>query len=143
MASVPTAQHLDGVADLSGACTGSLGILVAEGPSLAQALSALADPGPRSKYIMVCTTGALRPLVAAGIAPDAVVLGVEEPDLEAILGQLPVRLLSSTTLFAPAVLESAASRWWSGPMRLTGEGGSDSAQFGSLGAGRAEERAHR
>ena len=28
-------------------------------------------------------------------------------------------------------------------MRLTGEGGSDSAQFGSLGAGRAEERAHR
>ena len=143
MASVPTAQHLDGVADLSGACTGSLGILVAEGPSLAQALSALADPGPRSKYIMVCTTGALRPLVAAGIAPDAVVLGVEEPDLEAILGQLPGRLLSSTTLFAPAVLESAASRWWSGPMRLTGEGGSDSAEFGSLGAGRAEERAHR
>ncbi len=92
MASVPTAQHLDGVADLSGACTGSLGILVAEGPSLAQALPALADPGPRSKYIMVCTTGALRSLVAAGIAPDAVVLGVEEPDLEAILGQLPGRL---------------------------------------------------
>ncbi|MEI6475994.1 MAG: hypothetical protein WCO75_11430, partial [Planctomycetota bacterium] len=91
MASVPTSQPLDGVAELSAVCAGSLGVLVAEGPSLAQALPALADSGPRGKYIMVCTAGALRPLVAAGIAPDAVVLGVEEPDLEAILGQLPAR----------------------------------------------------
>jgi len=143
MASAPTSQTPDGVAELSAVCAGSLGVLVAEGPSLAQALPALADSGPRSKYIMVCTAGALRPLVAAGIAPDAVVLGVEEPDLEAILGQLPARLLSSTTLFVPAVLESAAQRWWSGLIRLTGEGGGDSTQFGSLGAGRAEERAHR
>ena len=132
-----------GVAELSGACAGSLGVLAAEGPSLAQAIPALVDPGPRLRYVLACTAGALRPLAAAGIAPDAVVLGVEEPDLEAILGALPDRLLSGSTLVAPAVLESAARRWWPGYLRLTGEGGGDATKFGSLGAGRAEERAHR
>jgi hypothetical protein len=132
-----------GIAELSGACAGALGVLAAEGPSLASAIEALADPGPRGNFVLAATAGALRPLAAAGIAPDAAVLGVDEPDLEAILGQLPAKLLASTTLVAPAVLESAVRRWWDGPMRLTGEGGADSAQFGSLGAGRAEERAHR
>jgi len=132
-----------GVAELSGACAGSLGVLAAEGPSLAQALEALAQPEPRLRYLLACTAGALRPLAAAGIAPDAVVLGVEEPDLEAILGALPERLLAASTLVAPAVLETPARRWWPGHLRLTGDGGGDSARFGSLGAGRAEERAHR
>jgi Protein of unknown function DUF115 len=139
---LPT-QQASGVSELSGACAGALGVLAAEGPSLAQAIAALADPGPRGKYILACTAGALRPLAAAGVAPDAVVLGVEEPDLEAILGQLPERLLATTTFVAPAVLEGAVRRWWTGHLRLTGEGGSDSAQYGSLGAGRAEERTHR
>jgi hypothetical protein len=143
MSSLPSTPALAGVAELSGACSQVLGILAAEGPSLERALGALADPEPRGQYVLACTAGALRPLVGAGIAPDAVVLGVEEPDLEAILGQLPAKLLSGTTLVVPAVLQGPAMRWWQGPIRLTGEGGGDSAEFGSLGAGRAEERAHR
>jgi hypothetical protein len=132
-----------GIADLSGACAGTLGVLAAEGPSLAAAMPTLAEHAPRAGYLLACTAGAMRPLAAAGIAPHAAVLGVDEPDLEAILGQLPQKLLAATTLVAPAVLEGAVRRWWEGPLRLTGEGGPDSAQFGSLGAGRAEERAHR
>jgi hypothetical protein len=143
MSSLPSTPALAGVAELSGACSQVLGILAAEGPSLERALGALADPEPRSRYVLACTAGALRPLVGAGIAPDAVVLGVEEPDLEAILGQLPSKLLSASTLVVPAVLQGPAMRWWQGPIRLTGEGGGDSAQHGSLGVGRAEERAHR
>jgi nitrite reductase/ring-hydroxylating ferredoxin subunit len=117
--------------------------LAAEGPSLASAIDALRDERRRTKYVLACTAGALRPLAAAGIAPDAAVLGVDEPDLEAILGQLPGGLLAGTTLVAPAVLESAVRRWWDGHLRLSGEGGGESEQYGSLGAGRAEERAHR
>ncbi len=144
MAAIPSLQASnDGVSALTGACAGALGVLAAEGPSLAAALPALADPERRAGFVLACTAGALRPLAAAGVAPDAVVLGIEEPDLEAILGHLPRRLLERTTLVAPAVLEGPVLRWWHGPLRLTGEGGGDSAMFGSLGAGRAEERAHR
>ena len=143
MAATETSSASAGIAELSGACAGSLGILVAEGPSLASAIDALRDARRRPKYVLACTAGALRPLAAAGIAPDAAVLGVDEPDLEAILGQLPGGLLAGTTLVAPAVLESAVRRWWDGHLRLSGEGGGESEQYGSLGAGRAEERAHR
>jgi hypothetical protein len=132
-----------GIADLSGACRGSLGILAADGPSLAAAIPLLADPEPRPNYLVAATATALRPLAAAGIAPDAVVLGVDEPDLEALLGDLPADLLRGSTLFAPAVLEEPVRRWWTGPLRLTGEGSGDAEAYGSLGAGRAEERAHR
>ena len=138
-----TAVATSGIAELSGACSGALGVLVAEGPSLAQALPALSDPGPRGRYLIACTASALRPLAAASVVPDAVVLGVDEPDIEAILGQLPGKLLVGTTLVAPAVLEQAALRWWPGVVRLTGEGAGEAVQYGSLGAGRAEERAHR
>ena len=136
-------QGYEGIAELAGACSGALGVLAAEGPSLSAALAALADPARRSRCVLACTAGALRPVAAAGIAPDAVVLGIEEPDLEAILGQLPMRILGSTTLVVPSVLLAPVLRWWTGPIRLTGEGGGESAEFGSLGPGRAEERAHR
>jgi hypothetical protein len=144
MSALPTATGIqEGVSTLAGACAGTLGVLAADGPSLVDALPALSNPSTRPGFVLACTASALRPLASAGVAPDAAVLGIEEPDLEAVLGQLPERLLSRTTLVVPAVLESAAGRWWKGPMRLTGEGGGDSAQHGSLGVGRAEERAHR
>ena len=139
----PAISGYEGIAGLAGACSGAFGVLAAEGPSLAAALPALADPARRSRCVLACTAGALRPVAAAGIAPDAVVLGIEEPDLEAILGQLPMRILGSTTLVTPSVLLAPVLRWWTGPIRLTGEGGGESAEFGSLGPGRAEERAHR
>lgn len=139
----PHATTAAGVAELAGACRGALGVLAADGPSLAEAIPLLADQAVRPRYVLVATASALRPLASAEIAPDAVVLGVDEPDLEAILGALSESLLRATTLIAPAVLEGPTRRWWPGPMRLTGEGGADAAQFGSLGAGRAEERAHR
>jgi CTP:molybdopterin cytidylyltransferase MocA len=143
MESAASVSGYEGIAELAGACAGAFGVLAAEGPSLAAALPALADPARRSRCVLACTAGALRPVAAAGIAPDAVVLGIEEPDLEAILGQLPMRILGSTTLVAPSVLLAPVLRWWRGPLRLTGEGGGESAEFGSLGPGRAEERAHR
>ncbi|MBL9140931.1 MAG: DUF115 domain-containing protein, partial [Phycisphaerae bacterium] len=131
------------IAELAGACQGALGILAADGPSLADALPLLADEHTRERYVLVCTATALRPLLAAHVAPDAVVLGLDEPDLEAVLGELPERRLRSATLIAPAVLESKVRQWWSGPLRLSGDGATGSHTLGSLGTGRAEERAHR
>ena len=131
------------IAELAGACQGALGILAAEGPSLAGALPLLSDATVRERFVLVCTATGLRPLVSADISPDAVVLGVDEPDIEAVLGDLPPRLLRSTTVIAPAVLEPAVRRWWSGPLRLSADGADGSLALGSLGTGRAEERAHR
>jgi hypothetical protein len=131
------------IAELAGACQGALGILAAEGPSLAEALPLLADEGTRERFVLVCTATALRPLVNAGVAPDAVVLGLDEPDLEAVLGDLSQRKLRATTLIAPAVLEPRVRTWWNGPLRLSGDGAVGADSLGSLGTGRAEERAHR
>lgn len=131
------------IADLAGACTGSLGVLAADGPSLSDALEPLGDASARECLVLACTASALRPLLAAGIAPDAIVLGLDEPDLEAVLGDLSERRLRSATLIAPAVLEARVRRWWQGPLRLSGDGAVGTHALGSLGSGRAEERAHR
>jgi hypothetical protein len=131
------------IAELAGACMGSLGVLAADGPSLADALEPLGDAEARDRLVLACTASALRALLAAGIAPDAIVLGLDEPDLEAVLGDLPERRLRSATLVAPAVLEARVRRWWQGPLRLSGDGAIGTSTLGSLGTGRAEERAHR
>lgn len=110
---------------------------------MANALPLLGNAQTRERFVLVCTATALRPIAAADVVPDAVVLGVDEPDLEAVLGDLPVRRLRSTTLIAPAVLEAQVRRWWSGPLRLSSDGGDGGQGLGSLGTGRAEERAHR
>lgn len=112
---------LPGVNDLAGAIQGVPGIVVSAGPSLAQSLPALAEPGVRDRACIIAAQTVLKPLLERGIRPHFVTALDHHTISRRFYEGLSAEMVEGITLVAEPKANPAILAAWPGRIRLAAD----------------------
>ncbi len=110
-----------GIAELEGACRGRPAIVIAAGPSLAQAMEALARPEIREKFVLIAVQTVLKPLLERGIRPHFVTALDHHEISNRFYEGLSEEDLRGVTLIAEPMVNPGVLDAFCGAIRLVGD----------------------
>jgi hypothetical protein len=111
LANLDAVKRAEGIAAYAGRYTGKTCAVVAAGPSLSQTLSYLRDN--RAALTVIAVTTAVKPLLAAGIKPDFIVLADQQRIMRTHLDGIDVSTIPM--LFLPTASHDAVAAY-AGPL---------------------------
>ncbi len=110
-----------GVNDLANALDGVPAIVVSAGPSLAESMDVLAQPGLRDRACIIAAQTVLKPLLERGIRPHFVTALDYHDISKRFYEGLTPEAVESVTLVAEPKANPAIIKAWPGAMRMTGD----------------------
>lgn len=110
-----------GVNDLSGVLKGVPAIVVSAGPSLAESMEVLAQPGVRDRACIIAAQTVLKPLLERGIRPHFVTALDYHDISKRFYEGLTAEVVEGVTLVAEPKANPAILNAWPGALRMTGD----------------------
>lgn len=110
-----------GVNDLAGVLKGVPAVVVSAGPSLAESMDVLAQPGVRDRACIIAAQTVLKPLLERGISPHFVTALDYHDISKRFYEGLTAEMVEGVTLVAEPKANPAILKAWPGALRLTGD----------------------
>lgn len=110
-----------GVNDLAGVLEGVPAIVVSAGPSLAESMDVLAQPGVRDRACIIAAQTVFKPLLERGIRPHFVTALDYHDISKRFYEGLTAQMVEGVTLVAEPKANPAILKAWPGALRMTGD----------------------